>query len=154
MLAPLTAVNLVSNFVLSVIPLTFLHMIRRHWAEKLAIASLMAVGFGATALEIVRLAWILDAHEAVADSAWGRVRYDITCVLELLIGIIAASLPRIKAPVHHALYRLGLLSTAPTSHATPNLVAVRLTNTDRSSWQMGRYSSPTPQTTIKANATE
>ena len=71
----------------------------------------------------MRLAWILDTYEEMADSAWTRVRHDIVSILELFIGIIAASLPRLKAPAQRTLYRLGLLSATSAPDVNPNFPA-------------------------------
>ncbi|KAL8287872.1 hypothetical protein RB597_000045 [Gaeumannomyces tritici] len=122
--------NLLSNLILSLLPLTFIHAIYRPRPEKLAIACLMMAGIGATAVEVLFLAWFLDAgiHGDIPANLC-NVLVDLFISLQLLIGFVATSLPKAKAPIFWLLRRLRMLPAAgdhDAAGASPDSLPRRL----------------------------
>ncbi|KXJ86459.1 hypothetical protein Micbo1qcDRAFT_209144 [Microdochium bolleyi] len=101
--------NLICNLVLSLLPLTLIYAIRTR-AEKLAITFLMTAGLGASAVEVIYLAWFLNTYmNGQIYKPLSTPLYDLLCALQLLIGLIAACLPKTKAQIFWLLRRLRLL---------------------------------------------
>ncbi|KAJ1322910.1 hypothetical protein MN608_11762 [Microdochium nivale] len=101
--------NLICNLILSLLPLTLIYAIRLR-TEKLAIAFLMTAGLSASAVEIVYLAWFLNTYmTGQIYKPLSTPLYDLLCALQLLIGFIAACLPKTKTQIFWLLRRLRLL---------------------------------------------
>ncbi|KAL8351299.1 hypothetical protein RB598_006197 [Gaeumannomyces tritici] len=104
--------NFTCNLVLSLLPLTFVYAIHRR-VDKLAITFLMTAGLAASAIEIVYLVWFLEAYiKGEIYKPLTTVIYDLLGALQLLIGYIAACLPKTKPETMWLLRRLRLLPAA------------------------------------------
>lgn len=137
-----TAFTVASDLVLSLLPITFIYGLTRPVHEKVLIGCLMAAGLGATGVALARLFLIMGyvpigklgpAMNMVQDLLWG---------LELTIGVLAASLPSLKAPVHHLLVNWGLMQgNKSSSDMSPESFLEHLPNGSHVTRQIGRWDS-------------
>ncbi|KAF4336516.1 hypothetical protein FBEOM_9625 [Fusarium beomiforme] len=81
------------DFVISLMPLTFIYAMHRSLLEKILLFCLMGAGLAATAAALVFLIILVECFG-------------------LFLGIIAANLPCLKAPVHHTLIQWGIVRPA------------------------------------------
>lgn len=98
-------------------PLKFIWGMHRSRLEKVLLNCLMAAGLMATSASIARVVIVLGhlgpqsaKFLAINDILWG---------VELTIGLTAASLPCLKAPVHQMLLRLGIFHHKNAADASP-----------------------------------
>lgn len=89
--------------------MAFIRSLRRPLHEKVLVAVLMSAGLGATVVAVLRMLFVVGVglpnnegpyHNMVQDLLWG---------FELTIGILAASVPTLKAPIHNKLLSWGVL---------------------------------------------
>ena len=117
-------VNITTDIILSLIPLSFLSELRRPMAEKVLLFLLMALGLFASAASIAKTAvvryWGHDADffsMSVIVTTWA-------CV-EQFVAIIAANAPWLKNFFQTLLSRFGIKisSDAPPSNTLPHISA-------------------------------
>ncbi|RDL29924.1 uncharacterized protein BP5553_10551 [Venustampulla echinocandica] len=102
-----SGVNIATDFILSLFPLTFLPKLRRPGIEKLLVAILMAMGLTASAASIAKA--VLIRSWGTTDD-WFPIGFAIstwTCV-EMFLGIIAACSPSLKPVVQRFLTWFGI----------------------------------------------
>ncbi|EAQ90397.1 predicted protein [Chaetomium globosum CBS 148.51] len=129
-----------SDFTISILPITFIRNLRRPFYEKFLIGCLMTAGMGATGIAVARLFLIMGylgkgtaRINALQDFLWG---------MELTIGVLATSLPTLKAPVHGLLQSWGVLrSTSSSSDMSPDSFLDELTNGTHVENQMRQWNS-------------
>jgi len=73
----------------------------------------MATGLLASVFGVLRLCILLGGFED-REVAWMQVKTDLLCGLEMMVAIIAASLPCLKAPTQRLLYRFSVIHSSPT----------------------------------------
>lgn len=108
-------VNVVTDIMLAVTPLTFLRNIRRSTRERAVIGFLMALGLLAAAGAFVKMS-LARKYGQTGDMLWDSVALVTWSVVESQLGIIAACVPCLKSPSERALRRVGLLSEPPSSY--------------------------------------
>ncbi|KAF5844130.1 hypothetical protein GGP41_001043 [Bipolaris sorokiniana] len=106
--------NIASDFTLSLIPLAFIAKMHRPKSEKILIGFLMATGLIASVFGVLRLVILLGSFQDQGMIGMA-VRSDLLCGLELMVAIIAASLPCLKAPTQRVLHHFGVLHSSSTS---------------------------------------
>jgi hypothetical protein len=109
-----TAFNIISDVIISTMPLIFIRKIRRSLSEKILLCGLMSTGLLATAAAVVFLATVLGTfseHDAALTNIW----FDIWSTLQLFLAVIAANLPCLKSPAHRLLVRWGCLRARATA---------------------------------------
>ncbi|KAH6843499.1 hypothetical protein B0I37DRAFT_218951 [Chaetomium sp. MPI-CAGE-AT-0009] len=109
--------HVVIDFVISLMPLTFIRAVHRSLLEKVLICGLMGAGLTATAAALVFLIVLAGGFGVCRDALW-NIRFDICTTLQLFLGVIAASLPCLKGPVHHVLIQWGIVRPASRSSST------------------------------------
>ncbi|KAK3299517.1 kinase-like domain-containing protein [Chaetomium fimeti] len=135
-----SGLTIASDFTISILPITFIRTLRRPFYEKFLIGCLMTAGMGATGIAIARLLLIMGylgkggaRINALQDFLWG---------MELTIGVLATSLPTLKAPVHGLLQSWGVLrSTSSSSDMSPDSFLDDLTNGPHVENQMRQWDS-------------
>ncbi|KAL2133711.1 hypothetical protein VTI74DRAFT_1887 [Chaetomium olivicolor] len=128
-----------SDLILSLLPITFIRTLRRPFYEKLLVGCLMAAGMTATGIAVARLFLIMGylgkagpRINGLQDTLWG---------MELTIGVMAASLPPLKAPVQRLLLSWGLLRSNSAGDMSPGSLPDDLTNGSHITHQMRQWSS-------------
>jgi len=86
--------------------------------EKILIGCLMAAGLLASVFGVLRFLTILTQFQD-RNMAWSQTKTDILCGLEVMVAIIAASLPCLKAPTERTLRHFGLLHSSTNIDASP-----------------------------------
>lgn len=130
--------TIASDLVLSLLPVTFLRSLNRPLHEKVLIGCLMGAGLGATGVAIARLFLIMGYLGKGGPSV--NMLQDILWGLELTVGVLAASVPTLKAPVHRVLRRWGVLRGEPTSsNMSPNSFLDNMTNGSHFTHQMRQW---------------
>ena len=127
---------------LSLLPITFIYGLTRPLHEKVLIGCLMAAGLAATGVALARLFLIMGyvpigklgpAMNMVQDLLWG---------LELTIGVLTASIPTLKAPVHRLLLDWGWLQeNKSSSDMSPESFLEHLPNGSHVTRQMRQWDS-------------
>jgi len=116
-----SAFTIVSDLVLSLLPLTFIHGLHRPVHEKVLIGCLMSAGLVATAVAITRLLLIVGLGPGANKGPYLNMVQDLLWGFELTIGVLAASVPTLKAPIHRKLLSWGVLKDKDgPSDASPN----------------------------------
>ncbi len=117
-------VTIVTDIILSLIPLTFILQIRRPVPERVIIAFLMGLGIFASAASIAKTVIIQFYSDTGADGGQlSGLKIALWASLEEQIGLIAACLPCLKSVFHRALQRVGLLSMTRSTE-TSNMSSV------------------------------
>ncbi|PSN65180.1 hypothetical protein BS50DRAFT_575245 [Corynespora cassiicola Philippines] len=109
-----STVNVVTDFILSIMPISFLSKIQRPLRERAIIGCLMALGIFAGVASIVKM---------VAAAQFGRtndpnsesIQIGMWSSIEELVGLIAACIPCLRSPFQRFLEYFGLVSTHPRS---------------------------------------
>ena len=109
-----STVTIVTDIILSLMPLTFILHIRRPLRERLLILFLMGLGIFASAASIAKTVII----QSFTDSDDTGLKIALWSAIEEQTGIIAACLPCLKSVFHRGMRRLGLASTAGATRAT------------------------------------
>lgn len=109
--------TILTDLILSLVPLSFILHIRRPLRERLMITFVMSLGMLASAASIAKtviIQFYTDNAEA-SDAEIGGMKIALWSAIEEQIGIIAACLPCLRSFFQRVLYRLGLASTAGTT---------------------------------------
>lgn len=110
-------------------PLTFIYTIHRSLVEKMLLFGLMGAGLTATAAALVFLIALASCFGDCRDALF-NLRLDICTSLQLFLGVIAANLPCLKAPVHGLLIRWGIVRPAehPAAGGSPGSFLSKMTH--------------------------
>jgi hypothetical protein len=111
-LACSSAITVVTDLIFSLIPLTFIAHIKRSTRERMMIVILMACGLFASSASIAKaivVQWLTEDGDIIPRLIEGA-DLALCSNIEEQVGIIAACLPVLKAPIHRLLLRLGLAS--------------------------------------------
>lgn len=125
---------------MSLLPITFIHSLTRPVHEKVLIGCLMAAGLAATGVAIARLFLIMGYVPVGTKGPVVNMVQDLLWGFELTIGILTASMPTLKAPVHRVLQEWGLLpGTKSSSDMSPESFLDHLTNGSHVTRQIKRW---------------
>lgn len=120
------------------LPLTFIRSLHRPLHEKVLIGCLMAAGLAATGVAVARLFLIMGYLGKAGPSI--NMLSDILWGLELTIGILTASVPTLKAPVHRLLLDWGFMQDkTATSDRSPESFLDQLTHGSHFTRQMRQW---------------
>jgi hypothetical protein len=110
-------------------PVTFIYGMHRSLYEKILLCSLMGAGLAATAVAFVFLIILVKCFGVCNNAIW-NFRLDICTTLQLFLGVIAANLPYLKAPVHNILIQRGIIWPVrhPTTGVSPETFRRRRTH--------------------------
>ncbi|KAH7081358.1 hypothetical protein BKA63DRAFT_206862 [Paraphoma chrysanthemicola] len=98
-----------NDVVLALMPIQLIRTLHRTIREKVLICCLMAMGLVAAAVAAYRIG--ISDKTFAGDLLSSTVSMSMWCMLEVLLGIIAACLPTLKAPAERVLHRLGWLES-------------------------------------------
>jgi len=99
------------DIILALMPVRLIRTLNRPTAEKILICCLMATGIAAGVVSVYSI--------TLSDKVFGgnllstTVTLSLWCSIELLLGVIAACLPFLKASTERLLRRFGLLADRP-----------------------------------------
>ncbi|PVI01940.1 hypothetical protein DM02DRAFT_486339, partial [Periconia macrospinosa] len=97
---------IVTDFILSVLPITFIRQLHRPLREKIILCFLMGLGLVASGAGIAKTV-LLKKYRNKPDLLWVTMDFVILSFLEQQLGIIAGSLPCLKAAFERTLTRFG-----------------------------------------------
>ncbi|KAK3386792.1 hypothetical protein B0H63DRAFT_468395 [Podospora didyma] len=103
------ALTVATDFILALLPLTFIKRIRRSVRERIIIAIIMGLGLVASAASICKIASV-SSKLLTGDPLRDGVDVTFWGIMEIQLGIIAACVPCIKRLVEKGLVRMGLIS--------------------------------------------
>ncbi|KAH7210137.1 hypothetical protein DER44DRAFT_660159 [Fusarium oxysporum] len=117
------------DFVISLMPLTFIYAMHRSPLEKILLCGLMGAGLAATAAALVFLIILVKCFGVCRDALF-NIRLDTCTSLQLFLGVIAANLPCLKAPLHHILIQRGIVRPAkhPSAGGSPESFLGKMTH--------------------------
>ncbi|OCL04760.1 hypothetical protein AOQ84DRAFT_380255 [Glonium stellatum] len=104
-----SAVNVLTDIVFSLLPITFLRKIQRPLRERILIGSLMALGLFASATSIVKTIAVSKLGTSKDPTAEGITVGMWACVEEQ-VAFIAACIPCLKSPFQRFLAHFGLVN--------------------------------------------
>jgi hypothetical protein len=110
---------IVTDFMFSVLPVTFIRQLNRPLRDKITLCFLMGLGLVASAAGVAKTLQARNYHKT-DDLLWTTTDFAIWSFVEQQLGIIAASLPCLKAAFERVLTRLGLVPSYHTT--TPSFV--------------------------------
>jgi len=113
------AFTIASDLILSLLPVTFILHLRRPLHEKILIGCLMGAGLASTGVAIARLFLIMGHLNLGKPGPQMNMVQDMLWGFELTLGILAASVPTLKAPVHRQLIKWGVLTAESASDTPP-----------------------------------
>ena len=123
------------DLILSLMPIRLIRTLTRSTSEKILIGALMALGLLATVIAGLKMTTFKEFGKG--DPMQQTVRPSLYAKMEEQVGIIALSLPCLKAPVERLLKRLGILKehhlTRPSFVNTMSLHDARKEPDQRSS---------------------
>lgn len=102
------------DFILSLMPLTFVRKLHRPLPERILISCLMALGLLATASAVYKTS-IMDRYTISGDTTRDVIPLNTWAKIEEQLGIIAACIPPLKAPIERCLRQMGLPTFADIS---------------------------------------
>ncbi|KAF2180004.1 hypothetical protein K469DRAFT_593422 [Zopfia rhizophila CBS 207.26] len=105
------SINIMSDIVFSLIPISFLTKIHRPLREKIIIGILMALGLVASGASIAKTVAV-GQFGISKDNMYNSVQIGMWSCLEEQIGFIAACVPCLKNPLQRVLGHFGLLSSS------------------------------------------
>ncbi|EMD60667.1 hypothetical protein COCSADRAFT_345966 [Bipolaris sorokiniana ND90Pr] len=108
------------DLMISLMPVTFIYGMHRSLYEKILLCGLMGAGLAATAAAFIFLIVLIKCFGVCYNALW-NFRLDICTTLQLFLGVIAANLPYLKAPVHNILIQWGIIRPVrhPPSGVSP-----------------------------------
>ncbi|KAF4636970.1 hypothetical protein G7Y89_g1117 [Cudoniella acicularis] len=101
--------NISTDIIFSLLPITFIRKLDRPFWEKFVICCLMGLGIMASAASLVKTLKI-STYEKSKDPLFDGVDISIWSILEEQLGMIAACVPCLKNPCERFLRRMGLIS--------------------------------------------
>ncbi|KAF1964375.1 hypothetical protein BU23DRAFT_521228 [Bimuria novae-zelandiae CBS 107.79] len=97
------------DVILALLPIHLIRTLNRTTREKMLICCLMAMGLLAAVIAAYRMG--ISDKTFAGDLVSGTVMMSMWCMLEVLLGIIAACLAPLKAHAERFLHRVGLLAS-------------------------------------------
>ena len=112
----LSAVYIIMDLTLSLMPIRLIQTLHRSTTEKALVGVLMSLGLLATAVACVKMTTFNDFGKG--DVMQATIKPSMLARLEEIVGIIACSLACLKSPVETVLKKLGIVRehdlTAPS----------------------------------------
>ncbi|ORY04555.1 hypothetical protein BCR34DRAFT_491415 [Clohesyomyces aquaticus] len=105
-----SAINIATDFVFALLPITFLRKVRLPLRERVIIGFLMALGVFAASASIVKCAVAVNFGRT-SDPAKEGINVGMWSCIEEQVGFIAACIPCLRSPFQKMLSHLGLAST-------------------------------------------
>ncbi|KAF2277766.1 uncharacterized protein EI97DRAFT_449213 [Westerdykella ornata] len=119
----IAGVYVIMDLILSLMPIKLIRTLNRPRNEKVLISLLMALGLLATAVAAAKMTTFKNF--GTGDPMQATIPPSMYAKLEEVVGIIASSLPCLKAPVQNLLKKLGVLQTRQLSR--PSFVNTAIT---------------------------
>ena len=118
-------VSVLTDVLLSLMPITFLWNLKRPLRERIVLGCLMAMGVLAGISSVVKNLIIADFGKPGLDMLAMNISISTWTALEMLLGVIAACTPFCKPVLERCLSALGvkLTSSKPATGATPGYAA-------------------------------
>ncbi|OCK78964.1 hypothetical protein K432DRAFT_331057 [Lepidopterella palustris CBS 459.81] len=111
------AISIITDFVFTVLPITFIHKMNLPLRQRVAIGSLMCLGLFATAAGIVKTS-LVKTYNNGGDNLYHMVDLITWGFLEEEMGIIAVCIPCLKALIEGTLKQLRIISSENSNSRT------------------------------------
>ncbi|KAK3899695.1 hypothetical protein C8A05DRAFT_17904 [Staphylotrichum tortipilum] len=105
-----SSLTIVTDFVLSIAPLTFIITMQRPLREKIALAFVMGLGIFASSASIAKT-FMIGSYGKTGDSLMDTVGLTTWSMVEAQLAIIAACIPTLKRFFESVLRNMGLISS-------------------------------------------
>ncbi|PVI06620.1 hypothetical protein DM02DRAFT_427761 [Periconia macrospinosa] len=99
--------NFVTDWILALMPISFLRKVKRPLRERVVVNCLMGLGVFAGIVSLVKLVYLIRAGKT-QESALDGIRFGMLSALEELLAFVAACIPCLKVPFQRALRYFGL----------------------------------------------
>jgi len=137
--------QIVTDLIISLLPITFVVQLRRPVWEKILICVLMAMGLLVGGVSIRKLIYFLDTSVSPEEALSWTAYLDLFSCAEMHLSVLAACMPRLKAPLEKLLGRCGIDVTALRQRHTPiysnNMPDLQLPDVEPSKSSDGKSSS-------------
>jgi len=108
------AMTVITDFILALLPLSFVFQLQRSLRERITVSFVMALGIVASVASICKIAEVANQTKLTGDGLVDGVNVTFWGILEIQLGIIAACVPCLKRLAETWLRRVGLISTQKT----------------------------------------
>lgn len=108
-----STINITTDVIFALVPITFLRKIRRPMREKVLIGVLMGLGLLAAVASSVKVA-VSSTFGETGDPGFDGISVGMWSLIEEHIGLIAACIPCLRQPFNKLLHYLGILPSTPT----------------------------------------
>ncbi|KAI1436713.1 hypothetical protein GGR50DRAFT_185938 [Xylaria sp. CBS 124048] len=107
-------INIITDFIILAMPIPVIWKLQASRQSKWELTFMFALGSSACIVSIIRLAFALRVG-TTTDGSWDNIPAGLLSVVELMTGILAASIPTYRALFRRIFYGPGRLSTAEGS---------------------------------------
>lgn len=105
-----STLNFVTDFIIALLPVTFLTKVQRPLRERIIIGALMGLGVFAGVSSIVKMVFAARFGKT-GDPDLDGIRVGLWSVIEETVGFIAACIPCLRSPFQKCLEHFGLVSS-------------------------------------------
>ncbi|KAF1837134.1 hypothetical protein BDW02DRAFT_492033 [Decorospora gaudefroyi] len=111
-----SVVHILTDFMLALLPLSFLSKIQRPLRERVVVGVLMGLGFFAGVASIIKIVAAVEFGRATSDPTAASMTIGMWSVIEELVGFIVICVPCLRSPFQRVLHHCGLLSSRIRQH--------------------------------------
>ncbi|KAK4210901.1 hypothetical protein QBC37DRAFT_23341 [Rhypophila decipiens] len=135
------AMTVITDFILSLLPLSFILQLQRSLRERIIVSIVMGLGLIASAASLCKIVAV-TTDKLTGDGLVDGVNVTFWGILEIQLGIIAACTPCLKRLAENGLRRIGFMSkSGPTfyhaegNNTTSGGAATKGSRTGGTSWR-------------------
>jgi hypothetical protein len=110
-----SVIHLLTDFMLALLPISFLRKIQRPFRERLVVGALMGLGFFAGIASIIKIVAAIDFGRD-SDPMNASINIGMWSIIEELVGFIVICIPCLRSPFQRVLTYCGVLSVKIRQH--------------------------------------
>jgi hypothetical protein len=110
-----SVIHIITDFMLALLPISFLRKIQRPVRERVVVGGLMGLGFFAGIASIIKIVAAIEFGRE-GDPMNASINIGMWSVIEELVGFIVICIPCLRSPFQRVLQHCGLLSLRIRQH--------------------------------------
>jgi hypothetical protein len=110
-----SVIHIITDFMLALLPISFLRKIQRPVRERVVVGGLMGLGFFAGVASIIKIVAAIE-FGGDGDPMNASINIGMWSVIEELVGFIVICIPCLRSPFQRVLQHCGLLSVRIRQH--------------------------------------
>jgi hypothetical protein len=111
-----SVINVTTDFMLALLPISFLRRVQRPLRERVIVGALMGLGFFAGVASILKIVSV-EGYGRTGDLMNESITIGMWSVIEELVGFIVICIPCLRSAFQHVLRYCGLVSTRIKNHS-------------------------------------